>query len=116
MLLSQNNSYVYSKRPDRPKSTENRLDIRRLTRVDIRLTLGHFPTADNPGNLSRWLVHRKRTGHWSITNLQQRLVKAGGRLLKHTRYYWLLLAESHLTRRVFGAMLGKIAALPLPAG
>ena len=30
--------------------------------------------------------------------------------------YWLLLAESHLTRRLFGTMLRRIAALPLPAG
>jgi hypothetical protein len=48
--------------------------------------------------------------------LQQRLVKTGGRLVKHARYYWLLLAESHLTRRIFGDMLRKIAALPAPAG
>jgi hypothetical protein len=26
----------------------------------------------------------------------------GGRLIKQARYDWLLLAESHLTRRVFG--------------
>jgi hypothetical protein len=32
------------------------------------------------------------------------------------RYYWLLLAEGHLTRRLFGGMLGKGAALPSPAG
>ena len=49
-------------------------------------------------------------------SLHQRLVKTGGRLVKHTRYYWLLLAESHLTRRLFGAMLGRIAALLSPAG
>jgi hypothetical protein len=30
--------------------------------------------------------------------------------------YWLLLAESHLTRRLFAGMLRKIVALPLPAG
>src|SRR6266567_7205932 len=29
------------------------------------------------------------------------------------RYYWLLLAESHLTRRLFRAMVGRIAALPV---
>jgi len=34
--------------------------------------------------------------------------------VEHARYYWLLLAESHLTRRLFGATLGRIAALPLP--
>jgi hypothetical protein len=45
-----------------------------------------------------------------------RLVKTGGRLIKHARYYWLLLAEGHLTRRLFARMLRKIAALPSPAG
>jgi hypothetical protein len=48
--------------------------------------------------------------------LQQRLVKTGGRLVKHARYYWLLLADSHLTRRLFGSMVRRIAALPLPTG
>jgi len=43
--------------------------------------------------------------------LQQRLVKTGGRLGKHARYYWLLLAESHLTRRLFGGMVRRIDAL-----
>jgi hypothetical protein len=43
-------------------------------------------------------------------------VKTGGRLIKHARYYWLLLAESHLTRRLFGSMVRRIASLPLPAG
>jgi len=37
------------------------------------------------------------------TSLHQRLVKTGGRLVKHARYYWLLLAEGHLTRRRCGA-------------
>ena len=37
-------------------------------------------------------------------------------MVKRARYYWLLLAESHLTRRLFGAMLivGMIAVLPVP--
>ena len=32
-------------------------------------------------------------------------MKTGGRLVKHARYYWLLLAEGHLNRRLFGDML-----------
>lgn len=40
----------------------------------------------------------------------------GGRLVKHARYYWLLLAEGHLTRRRFGAMLSRLALLPAPTG
>jgi hypothetical protein len=42
--------------------------------------------------------------------------ETGGRLMKHARYYWLLLAESHLTRRLFGSMVRRIAVLSLPAG
>jgi hypothetical protein len=72
--------------------------------------------AYNLGNLWRRLVLPKRIDHWSLPSLQQRLVKTGGRLVKLSRYYWLLLAESHLTRRLFGAMLSRIAALPLPDG
>jgi len=49
--------------------------------------------------------------------LQPRLVHYHtGRLVKHARYYWLLLAESHLTKRLFGAMLRRIEALPVPSG
>ncbi|MGD0156762.1 MAG: hypothetical protein ABSB50_11715 [Terracidiphilus sp.] len=48
--------------------------------------------------------------------MQQRLATSGGRPIKRSRYYWLLLAESHLTRRLFGSMLRRILAWPLPAG
>ena len=71
--------------------------------------------AYNLGNLWRRLALPKQIENWSLTSLQQRLVKTGGRLVKHARYYWLLLAESHLTRRLFGGMLRRIAA-PVPAG
>ena len=40
----------------------------------------------------------------------------GARLIKHARYYWLLLAEGHLHRRLFGQMVRRIDALPLPSG
>ena len=63
--------------------------------------------AYNLGNLWRRLVLPPRVKRWSLTSLQQRLVKTGGRLVKHARYYWLLLAEEHLTRRLFGDMLRR---------
>ena len=58
----------------------------------------------------------ERIDNSPLTSLQQRLVKTGGRLVKHARYYWLLLAESHLTRRLFGSMVRRIAALAVPTG
>jgi hypothetical protein len=36
--------------------------------------------------------------------------------VKHARYYWLLLAESRLTRRLFGSIVRRIAALAVPTG
>jgi len=35
---------------------------------------------------------------------------------KETCYYWLLSAESHLTRRLFGSLFGQSAGLPPPVG
>ena len=58
----------------------------------------------------------RRIDKWSLTCLQQRLLKTGGRLLKHARYYWLLLAESHLKRRLFESRVRRIELLPWPAG
>ena len=91
-----------------------RLSCHRFRSNEVRLWLSVI--AYNLGNLWRRLVLPQRIGNWSLTSLQQRLVKTGGRLVKHARYYWLLLAESHLTRRLFGAMVGRIEALALPAG
>ena len=91
-----------------------RLSCHRFRSNEVRLWLSLI--AYNLGNLWRRLVLPKRINNWSLTSLQQRLVKTGGRLLKHARYYWLLLAESHLTRRLFGAMVGRIGLQSMPAG
>ncbi len=91
-----------------------RLSCHRFRSNEVRLWLSVI--AYNLGNLWRRLVLPKRIGNWSLTSVQQRLVKTGGRLVKHARYYWLLLAEGHLTRRLFASMLGRIAGLPVPTG
>jgi hypothetical protein len=57
-----------------------------------------------------------RINYWSLTSFHQRLVKTCGRLVKHARSCWLLLAEGHLHRRLFGQMLRRIGALPVPSG
>jgi hypothetical protein len=64
------------------------------------------------GNLWRRLVLPKRIDHWSITSLPRRLLKTGGRLNKHARYYWLLLEESHLTRLLFGGHAAQDCGAP----
>ena len=91
-----------------------RLSCHRFRSNEVRLWLSVI--AYNLGNLWRRLVLPKKSEKWSLTSLQQRLVKTGGRLIKHARYYWLLLAESHLTRRLFASMVRRMAGLPVPAG
>jgi hypothetical protein len=91
-----------------------RLSCHRFRSNQVRLGLSVL--AYNLGNLWRRLALPKGIENWSLTSLQQRLVKTGGRMVKHARYYWLLFAESHLTKRLFGSMLGRIAGLSLPAG
>ncbi len=91
-----------------------RLSCHRFRSNEVRLWLTII--AYNLGNLWRRLALPQRIGNWSLTSLQQRLVKTGGRLVKHARYYWLLLAESHLTRRLFVAMVQRMAALTIRAG
>jgi hypothetical protein len=91
-----------------------RVGCHRFRSNEVRLWLSVI--AYNLGNLWRRLVLPKGIGTWSLTSLQQRQVKTGGRLVKHARYYRLLLAESHLTRRLFGSMLRRMEGLPLTAG
>ena len=91
-----------------------RLSCHRFRANEVRLQLSVL--AYNLGNLWRRLGLPHRIKSWSLTSLQQRLMKTGGRLVKHARYYWLLLAEGHLNRRLFADMLHRIWALPLPSG
>ena len=46
-----------------------------------------------------------------MTSLRQRLFKIGGRLVRHARHVILQLAESHLTRSLFGQILRRIERL-----
>src|SRR5665811_736296 len=60
-----------------------RLSCHRFRSNEVRLWLSVI--AYNLGNLWRRLVLPKRIEKWSLTSLQQRLVKTGGRLVKHAR-------------------------------
>ncbi len=91
-----------------------RLSCHRFRANEVRLQLSVL--AYNLGNLWRRLGLAQRIKNWSLTSLQHRLMKTGGRLVKHARYYWLLLAEGHLNRKLFAEMLGRIWALPVPGG
>ncbi len=75
----------------------------------MRLLLGVI--AYNVGNLLRRLVLPPAIQSWSLTSLQQRLFKTGGRLIRHALYFVLQLAESYLTSDLFRQILGRIERL-----
>jgi hypothetical protein len=78
-----------------------RLSCHRFRANEVRLWLSLI--AYNLGNLWRRLALPSPVATCSLTSVQQRFVKTGGRLIKHAPYYWLLMAESHLTRWLFAA-------------
>ncbi len=83
-----------------------RLSCHRFRANEVRLWLSVI--AYNLGNLWRRLALPAGIDKWSLTSLQQRLVKTGGRLIKHPHYHWLLLAESHLTPSCLEACCGGL--------
>src|SRR2546425_6751705 len=86
-----------------------RLSCHRFRANEVRLLLGVI--AYNLGNLLRRLVLPPAIQRWSLTSLQQRLFKTGGRLIRHARYFILQLAENHLTGHLFPQILGRIERL-----
>jgi hypothetical protein len=85
-----------------------RLSCHRFRANEVRLLLGVI--AYNLGNFLRRLVLPAAIQSWSLTSLQRRLFKTG-RLIRHARYSVLQVAESHLTSRLFGQILGRIERL-----
>ena len=81
---------------------------------EVRLLLGVI--AYNLGNLLRRLVLPVSIQNWSLTSLQQRLFKTGGRLIRHARYFTLHLAESYLTRLLFRQIHTRIQRLDAVPG
>jgi hypothetical protein len=83
-----------------------RLSCHRFRANEVRLLLGVI--AYNLGNLLRRLVLPLAIQNWSLTSLQQRLFKTGGRLIRHARYFVLQLAEGYLTQRLFRQIVARI--------
>src|SRR5438093_842970 len=86
-----------------------RLSCHRFRANEVRLLLGVI--AYNLGNLLRRLVLPVAIQSWSLTSLQHRLFRTGGRLIRHARYFTLQLAESYLTGNLFRQILQRIERL-----
>jgi hypothetical protein len=86
-----------------------RLSCRRFIENEARLKL--FIMAYNLGNFLRTLVLPEGIKHWSLRSIQLKLIKIGGRLIKHARYYCLLLAETVVNHKIFSGLLNNIRRL-----
>ena len=65
------------------------------------------------GNFMRRLVLPEEMMHWTLTSLQTRLIKTGGRLVRHLVFQ---LAEVLVTREMLTGILERISRLRLAPG
>ena len=90
-----------------------RLSCHRFVANQVRLRL--FVLAYNLGNFMRRLTLPESVKHWSLRSVQTKLIKMGGRLVRHARRLVFQLAEVAVPREVFRQVLERIAGLhPAP--
>ena len=70
----------------------------------------HNP-AYNLGNFFRRLGLPKAVKHWSLRSVQVKLIKMGGRLVRHSRRFIVQLAEVSVPRWLFEGVLDRIGRL-----
>ena len=91
-----------------------RLSCHRFVANRVRLSL--FILAYNLGNFLRRLCLPKAVRHWSLRSVQVKLIKMGGRLVRHSRRLIFQLSEVSVPRRLFEGVLDRIGRLsPAPS-
>jgi len=91
-----------------------RLSCHRFVANQVRLWL--FILAYNLGNFLRRLGLPREVKEWSLRSLQVKLIKIGGRMVRHARRIVFQLAEVAVSREVFAAILDKLRGLRLAPG
>ena len=81
-----------------------------------------FVLAYNLGNFTVERYRLRRLGlpkaikDWSLRSLQVKLIKMGGRIVRHARQIVFQLAEVAVSRELFAAILERISRLSLSPG
>lgn len=86
-----------------------RLSCHRFVANQVRLWL--FVMAYNQGNLLRRLPLPKTIKDWSLRSVQVKLIKIGGRLVRHARRLVFQLAAVFVPRALFQGVLERIGRL-----
>ena len=87
----------------------SRLSCHRFVANQVRLYL--FILAYNLGNFLRRLALPEAVRGWSLRSVQAKLVKIGGRLVRHARRLVFQLAEVAVPKEVFQGVLERIGRL-----
>lgn len=93
-----------------------RLSCRSFAANAVRLQL--HALAYNLGNFLRTLATPEPIKDWSLTNLKEKLIKTGAKLVSHGRYVAFQMAEVAISSTMFAEILRLIAELrpqPPPA-
>ena len=91
-----------------------RLSCHRFVANRVRLSL--FVLAYNLGIFLRRLCLPKAVKHWSLRSVQVKLIKMGGRLVRHSRWLIFQLSEVSVPRRLFQGVVDRIGRLsPAPS-
>ena len=91
-----------------------RLSCHKFVANQVRLWL--FVLTYNLGNFMRRLVLPEDMKHWTLTSLQTRMIKTGGRLVRHARRLVFQLAEVLVSREMLCGILERIGRLRLAPG
>jgi hypothetical protein len=92
-------------------------NLQGLRRIDRELIARRRPWMDPSEWYSTWTARKfLSTENRSTVPATDIFSQCHHPLVKHARYYWLLLAEGHLNRRRSAAMLGGLTLLPVPTG
>jgi hypothetical protein len=79
--------------------------------ADNQVRLQLFVLAYNLGNFLRRLALPKSVAHWSLTTLREKLIKIGAKVVHHARYVIFQMAEVAVPKRLFAAILRRVARL-----
>jgi hypothetical protein len=88
----------------------------RHQRIILEVRLQLCVLACNLGNFLRRLGLPKAIKDWSLRSLQVKLIKMGGRIVRHARQIVFQLAEVAVSREMFAAILERISRLSLAPG
>lgn len=89
-----------------------RLSCRSFNANAVRLQL--HALAYNLGNFLRTLATPEAIAEWSLTSLRENLIKIGAKVVSHGRYVTFQMAEVAIPRKLFAAIMQRIAALRSP--